>query len=210
MKRLILFVLCSIITPILYAQQKAITDTGDEVVLYEDGTWKYVNEEELTVKEIPTNPTEFTRSKKSTFLLKSKRLHVGFWLDPKKWSFKKATDNEDAEFEFQLKDGDLYGMVISEKIEIPLETLKSIALENGQAAAPDLQIVKEEYRSVNGMKVLMLQMDGTMQGINFSFFGYYYSNENGTIQFVTYTSQNLLQEYKKVTEELLNGFVEMI
>jgi hypothetical protein len=61
--------------------------------------------------------------------MKSNKLNVGFWLNPKIWSFKKATDNTEAEYEFQLRNGDLYGLVISEKVEIPLETLKSISLQ---------------------------------------------------------------------------------
>ncbi|WP_406684894.1 hypothetical protein N1F78_03995 [Seonamhaeicola sp. MEBiC1930] len=192
-----------------YAQQKAITERGEEVILFEDGTWKYQNEEVIKETEIPTNPEKFEKDTNSTFLLKSNKLNVGFWLDPKVWSFKKATDNPEAEYELQVKDGDLYGMVISEKVEIPLEMLKTIALENGKAAAPDLKIVKEEYRMVNDLKVLLLQMDGTMYGIKFSYYGYYFSHENGTVQFITYTSQNLLEESRDVCEKLLNGIVKL-
>ncbi|MCC7520261.1 MAG: hypothetical protein IT220_01380, partial [Flavobacteriaceae bacterium] len=104
---------------------------------------------------------------------------------------------------------DLYGMIISEKVEIPLETLRSIAIENGKSVAPDLKIMKEEYRTVNGLKLLLLQMNGTMQGIKFSYYGYYYSNTNGTVQFITYTSQNLLNSYIPEIEKLLNGIVEI-
>ena len=100
-------------------------------------------------------------------------------------------------------------MNITEKVEVPLEALKYNANENGRAVAPDLKIVKEEYRTVNGTKVLLIQMNGTTQGIKFSYFGYYYSNSNGTIQFVTYTSQNLLDTYENDCEELLNGIVEI-
>lgn len=191
------------------AQKKAVTETGDEVVLFDNGTWEYQNKEILVETEIPTNTKSFEKVKKATFLLKSKKLNVGFWLNPKEWSFQKATDNLEAEYEFQLKGEDLYGMVISEKVEIPLETLKSIALENGKGAAPDLRVVKEEYRFVNGIKVLLLEMSGTMQGIKFSYYGYYFSSANGTIQFITYTSQNLLDSYRKECDELLNGLVEL-
>ncbi|NBX26862.1 MAG: hypothetical protein EBR55_01210, partial [Chitinophagia bacterium] len=145
----------------------------------------------------------------ATFLLKSNKVKIGFWLNSKIWSFKKATNNSEAEYELQLKDGDLYGMVISEKIQIPIETLKSIAIKNASEVAPDVKIMKEEYRIVNGIKVLLLQMNGTMQGISFSYLGYYYSNNSGTVQFVTYTSSNLLESYLPKIESLLNGIVEL-
>ncbi len=209
MKKALLLLISLFFVNLIQAQQKAVTETGEEVILYNDGTWKYKNEDQVSEKEIPTNPNKFMKDKESTFLLKSSKLNVGVYINPKIWSFKKAIDNPDAEFELQLKDGDLYGMIIAEKVEIPLETLKSLALENGKASAPDLKIVKEEYRIVNGLKVLLLQLNGNMQGIKFSYYGYYYSSTNGTVQFVTYTSQNLLDSYKPESEKLLNGFVEI-
>ncbi len=209
MKKIILVLISLLAVSLSQAQIKAITETGEEVILYNDGTWKYQNEDVTLEKEIPTNSNIFEKDKASTFLLKSKKLNTGIYINPKKWSFKKATNNPEAEYEFQLKDGDLYGMVITEKVEIPLETLKSIALENGKAVAPDLKIIKEEYRIVNGLKVLLLHMNGTMQGIKFSYYGYYFSNANGTVQLITYTSQNLLDSYKSESEKLLNGFVEI-
>lgn len=208
MKKITLLLLCLPSIVFVHAQQKAVTETGEEVILYNDGTWKYQNENALEEKEIPTNSTEFKKDDNSTFLLKSNVLNMGFWLNPKKWSFKKATDNPEAEYNFQLKEGDLYGLVISEKVEIPLVALRSIALENGKAVAPDLKIVKEEYRTVNNLKVLLLQMNGTFQGIKVSYYGYYFSNPKGTIQFLTYTSQNLMADYQKESEILLNGLVE--
>ena len=206
---LFLFTLC---ITFIFSQKNAITDTGDEVILYEDGTWEYKNNgkglpppDESGV--IPTNTNTFEKPESASFLLKSDRINLGFWLNPKKWTFKKAISNEDAEYELRYKDGDVYGMIITEQIGMPLSTLKSIALENGRIVAPDLKIVTEEYREVNGNKVLFLQMDGTTQGIKFSFYGYYYSNDEGTVQFVTYTAQNLLQKHKEACEKLVNGLV---
>ena len=209
MKKSILVLICIYSVNFIQAQQKAVTETGSEVILYDDGTWKFQNEDELTIVEVRTNPVKLKKSEGATFLLKSNILNVGFWLDPKLWSFKKQTENEAAEYKLLLKSGDLYGMIITEKVEIPLETLKSLALANGQKVAPDLKIVKEEYRNVNGLKVLLLEMSGTTQGIKFSYYGYYYSNTNGTVQFITYTSTKLLNSYKSKIEILLNGLVEL-
>lgn len=209
MKKITLVLISLFAISLSQAQIKAVTETSEEVILYDDGTWKYQNEYELEAKEIPTNSNKFEKNKESTFLIKSNKLNIGIYINPKKWSFKKATNNLDAEYELQLKDGDIYGMVITEKIEVPLETLKSIALENGKAVAPDLKIVKEEYRIVNGIKVLLLQMNGTFQGIKVSYYGYYFSSTNGTVQFITYTSQNLMDSYRAESEKLLNGLVEI-
>jgi len=209
MRLLTVLFTCLMINSVCHAQIKAITETGEEVILYDDGTWKYTKKSDQKNKDIKTNPQEFKKSKNSTFLLKSTKLNIGIWLNPKKWKFEKSIQNPDAEYELQLKGEDLYGMVITEKIKIPLLNLKNIAFENGRAAIPDLQIIKQEYRTINGLKVLMLKMEGSLQGINLTYYGYYFSNSNGTVQLLTYTSQDLVKEYFEDIEELLNGFVEL-
>ncbi|TMI70027.1 MAG: hypothetical protein E6H09_17210 [Bacteroidetes bacterium] len=203
-----LFLLLSLLFAIAsFSQKKAVTETGDEVILYEDGTWKYSNDSSRTKSEISVNPKPFKKSDNATFLLKSANTDAGIWIDSKKWSFKKAEINEAAEYQLQLKGKDLYAMIITEKIEVPLETLKAVALENARSAASDAEIVKQEYRTVNDKKILFLQINGTTQGIKFAYYGYYYSNENGTVQVITYTAQKLLNGFKADAEDLLNGFV---
>ncbi|GGG40675.1 hypothetical protein GCM10011344_46920 [Dokdonia pacifica] len=191
------------------AQQKAVTELGEEVLLYQNGTWKYANVEDEIAKDTPVNPDPFVKDEDATFLLKSKVTNVGVWLDPTEWSFQKSKDNPEAEYELQLKGEDLYGMIITEKLEIPIENLKEIALENGRDAAPDLEVIQEEYRTVNDQKVLFLQLNGTLQGIKFTYYGYYYSSPTGTVQFITYTSQGLLKSYIEDCEKILNGFVRL-
>lgn len=204
---LVLFSFLSI--SLTQAQQKAITEIGDEVILYDDGTWIYQNIDQASENETPINPEKFEKDEKSTFLLKSNNLNVGFWLNPKLWSFSKALESPDFEYQLQLREGDLYGLVITEQVEIPLKLLKTIALDNAREVAPDVKIIKEEYRTVNDLKVLQLQFSGTMQGLKFSYYGYYFSNENGSVQFITYTSPKLLEKYKPEIEKLLNGLVEI-
>ncbi|MEL0026362.1 MAG: hypothetical protein VW775_04765 [Schleiferiaceae bacterium] len=196
-----------LLSGMVVAQERAITSTGDEVILYQDGTWTYADAERAAEDEVPTNPKPFTKAAGNTFLLKITTFNVGFWINPTKWSFKKAASNDDAEYELQLKGEDLYGMIITEQTEIPLETMRMIAVENAKDIAPDVRIVEEEYRTVNGTTVMMLKMHATMQGIKIGYYSYYYSNERGTVQFVTYTSQSLLKTYEQEIEGLLNGLV---
>lgn len=193
---------------LLNAQVKAITETGEEVFLYDDGTWKYVDNNSTLNSEIAVNDTKFIKDKNSSFLVKSKKLNFGIWINPKEWSFTKGTDSDAFEFQFVLKGEDLYAMLITEKMQIPLESLKGIALENAKNVAPDTKIIKEEYRTVNGIQLLMMQMTGTIQGMRFVYYGYYYSNQNGTVQLLAYTGENLLKNYVDEIELFLNGFVE--
>ena len=209
MKKIIFTALILLSMQFANAQINAITDSGDEVVLYDDGTWEYLNDSMVTASEIPENSKEFITDKKSTFLVKSKKLNIGIWINPKTWSFSKGTDKDAYEFQFQKKGDDLYAMLIAEKTQIPVETLKEIAISNAKDAAPDIKVIKEEYRNVNGKRVFMMQMAGTIQGIRFTYFGYYYSNSNGTIQLLAYTGESLFNEYETEIELFLNGLIEL-
>ncbi|MDB5282200.1 MAG: hypothetical protein JWO06_1275 [Bacteroidota bacterium] len=189
------------------AQTSAVTSKGDEVILYDNGTWKYANKIDTNTK-IETNKTAFVKGSSATFKVSSTNVSsVGINIDPKKWTFKKGETGEAAEFNFELKDKEAYGMVITEKTEVPLMTLKGIALENAKSAAPDISVVKQEYRTVNGLKVFYMQMQGTIQGIDISYCGYYYSSPKGTVQFLTYCGTKLLPQYRAEMEALLNGLV---
>ena len=207
-KNLLLILILSSFT--VQSQISAITETGNQVILYTDGSWIYTDQFLNEVTEIKTNPYKFTKDKKSTFLIKSDVFNIGFNINPKDWTFEKGGEISDAtEYEFSYKHGDLYGMVITEESELSLESLKEIAVENARGAAPDIHIVKEEYRYVNGIKILLLQLDGTIQGTKFTYLGYYFTNENGTLQFLTYSTQKLMKKYNGECEKLLNGLVEL-
>lgn len=189
------------------AQIRAVTTTGEEVILNSDGTWRYVNDSAALAEKVDTSHVAYTRKASASFLVRSTKTNCGVYLDPKKWAFTKSKGDEASEFEFNLRGKDGYAMLITEKIPVPLETLKTIALQNAREAAPDVKLVKQEYRKVNNKIVLFLQMEGTIQGIAFSYLGYYYSSPKGTMQLVTYTATSLVEEYLDELEELLNGLM---
>jgi len=204
MKLMLTILLLALSMPSL-SSQRAITDTGDEVILNDDGTWEL--DKNNTATSITENKEIFIKPKKSSFLLKSKKNKSAYWINTNKWTFKKATNNPDAEYELQLKNGDLYGMTISEEIEIDLEELANLAISIAKGSAPDLKVVTKEYRIVNGKKVIFMEMRGTLQGIKFTYLGYYFSDKSGSTQLVTYTETNLVNKYKKDVFDLLNGLV---
>jgi hypothetical protein len=187
----------------IFSQIQAITSSGDEVLLYDDGTWVYADQTDVEPVEILENPNKFIKPSKSNFLAKSKKLNIGVWFDTKSWSFSKGEESEAAEYKFTNKTIDLYGMLISERVTIPIENLRNIAIKNARAVASDLVTFNEEYRYINGIRVL------SIQGIRCVYHGYYYSNENGTIQLLMYSSDNLMKSHAQVIEDFLNGFVEL-
>lgn len=175
-------------------------------MLSDDGTWKYV-EKVKNIDSIQTNPIEFRKPTTANFLLRSKNSSAGFWLNSKKWNFEKSTGDA-SEYSFSLKENSsVGGMVVSEAVSMELQSLRKFALNNIQKAASKFKIIREEYRYVNGLKVLYIESDATIQGMQLVYFNYYYSDSATTIQFLIYTAKNFAAKYKAAGEELLNGLV---
>ena len=190
-----------------YAGQTAVTDTGEKVILNSDGTWAYADKAPKPAEKIDMNKKKFEKPKDSTFLLKSTRNNSAYWLNTAKWSFAKTQADAAAEYRFQLKGKDLYGMVITEGIEMPLESLAEIAVTNARGAAPDAKMIMQEYRVVNGKKLIYMEFKGTIKGVKFIYHGYYYSNSSGSTQMVAYTAANAVAKYESEMTDFLNGLV---
>lgn len=83
MKKIFTFLFITIYS-LSSSQVKALTEDGKEVVLFDNKTWRFVNEsDEKTLDEIETNETAFVKSKESTFLLKSKKIEAGIYINQK-------------------------------------------------------------------------------------------------------------------------------
>lgn len=202
--RLILVLALVIITFNVTAEdKKAITDNGDVVILKSNGTWTY--ESEIENVELTENSQNFIKDPDSTFKLKSSTNNSAFWVNPKKWNFKKNNDSAAVEYNLNSKGSDLYGMIITEGIEIKLEELVNIAFSNAQSAAPNMRVIKKEYKNVNGLKVIYMEMQGTVQSMEITYFGYYYSDAESATQYLAYTGSKLVEKHKVDIAKFLNG-----
>jgi hypothetical protein len=200
--RLLAFTLFFLLpTGFTFAQNpvRARTETGKDVLLYPDGTWK-------NAPDVPASSHNSTFSKPATARMSYKPSRGDFtiWYDPTKWRLQQDRTGDD-KGHFSLIGTDGYAMVIAEGLAIPSESLKQIALQNAQDAASDARIVSEEKRIVNGTEVICLVIEGTIQQIPFTYYGYYYGGKQGTIQMLTFTGQNLFAKYKPDFTEFLNG-----
>ena len=102
MKKYLAIIALCLFSLTAYATQTATTEKGDIVILEDDGTWKYQSAETQKLTIIKTNNSTFVKSPAATFLLKSTKNKSAFWIDPKKWTFKKAPETKPAEYEFEL------------------------------------------------------------------------------------------------------------
>ena len=214
MSKLFLVLCIFTISNISMSQNRALTDDGREVLLFPDGSWKYLNDSSnnslTSVESLATNKNKFIRTGGATFLVKSTNFNVGVFMNPSKWTFNPHADNEKSpEYRFNLKSGEGYAIMLTEKNQIELESLREIALTNARRASLDIKETSAEYRIVNNKKVLCLKFKGTVKGIKLVYFGYYYSNLNGTVQLLSYSTQQYFDGVQNELENFLNGLVEI-
>ena len=122
-----------------------------------------------------------------------------------RWDVMNTATKEAFEYQFTHKDGDVYAMVIPERIQVSIDTLLELAQENAKKEMPDFKILFEGKTTIQDKEFSVLKMQGTIDGIPLVYYGYYYSGAEGSIQFVTSTYQNLFQQYEGDMKDLLEG-----
>lgn len=206
------------IVQLSFAQKQAITEDGDTIYIFNDGTWSYspddfeFGEDMAYLSEeivLDTIETIFTTPKNAKKKLTSKLGFFSFYFDEKKWKrIPVGQLNEDGEFGFQHRNNDIYCVIISEEIEIGLENIYRIARNNlSTNSTEDVETVVTELRNVNGEDLIRGSFNATFAGIKMTFDSYYYSNQLGTIQVVSWTGQNIYNKHQEDIEEMLNGLV---
>lgn len=197
----------------MQAQTEAVTANGDTVLLFDDGRWDYKTnllnegEEEAIVELPPLNPEKFTKPKSAKETANGKYGAYEIWYDAKKWDRKISKTGGESDIELHRKNGEGFAMTIFERAEFPLSALREVALSNARDAATEFEVKHEEMRTVNGRQVLCLKFNATIQGVKFTYFGYYCSFPGGTLQVLTMTFQNLFNEFEPDFKDLLNGLI---
>ena len=214
MKRILFFICILILSNIAKSQTKAFTENGYEVLLFDNGTWQYLNDSNsnkaVLIDSLIINPKIFNKTKGTNYLIKSKIFNIGVFVNPNKWTYNIHTENEkNPEFKFRQKSGEAFVMMTTEKTQVELEIMRTIALKNIRKVDIYARELSAEYRIVNKNKVLCLKFQATIDHINFIFLGYYYSNSNGTVQLVCSITKKYFENDEKEIEEFLNGFVEI-
>lgn len=180
---------------------KVITDDGRTATLYDDGTWEY---EASTTRNLQLNVPDSATSKAT-----DKKSIVTVQFDPSTWVQYPDPGklSPDASLAFAHQNGDAYAIVIIERISIPIESLKKIVLENARQVGSDTKIVHDSTGTVNEAEVTFLDFNATISEIPFRYHTMLWSGNEGSVQVIAFTSQNLFPEYKKDFDGLLSGTI---
>ncbi len=160
--------------------------------------------------QISTSRDQYRKSSTTDLLIKSKKgVKIGLWIDSSIWKLMDRFFNKDFEFTFTAKKGEIYAAFAAETSQMPLELLKTQTHLANLDLDPKAQILEEEYRWVNGLKVLFVKRQVTIKSITFIFMDYYFSSKQGTVKVVTFSSKTLMEKHQLFCEKMMNGLVKL-
>jgi len=148
--------------------------------------------------------TAYQRPINSNAFFKTPVGPFGVWIDKQKWKLVNPAEESNT-ISFIYNKGDARAAITSNRMFVPIKTLRKYAIENGKKGSVDFRVLSEEKRSLNGKDVLCLKLQVKIQDVPFTYYNYFYGGPEGYIQGFTYTTSNLFDEYKPDFDDFLNG-----
>lgn len=124
--------------------------------------------------------------------------------DPSKWRVEATTEPNVTQL--MHTSGDAWLKVISERLEVGSEALRELAMGNARKATSELKLESETWRTVNGLRTLVLRYAASVQGVKVTFYNQMYSDGDGLVQLAGWTTSNLMEEHRHDFLELFAGF----
>jgi len=186
------------------AQVTAVTEEGRAVLLFSDGTWRYLND---SVKVSTLALPHYTVPGSSTSRVKGKETPYALWYNADKWNLLPDTVYGNSEYAFEFHNGELIAMMITERMQVPLSRIKEAAIASFKKEGSEGRISEEQKIVVNNTEGLLLKIDALVDGIPVSYLNGYFSTHEGTFQLITYTAYNLFDSHRNDMIGLISGFV---
>lgn len=170
---------------------KAVTEDGRKVILQANGKWNF-----------DTSPNKVARKKSDFYQTKVPDFSLTY--DNTKWNLDPSREGNTRQL-FRHINAPVIGMVIADEIPANAATMKNIALYHAKKADPNAKIITEEMRKLSGQDILTLKFMAGIEGLEFFYHGNYYANENGNVQVICFTSQQLFHKYEADCKQFIDG-----
>lgn len=203
-----------------HAQQRAFTEQGDTIYVFDNGTWSYYPEEpavnpglDVLSEElsIPENGVVRTGDRN-----KGKRLAgaLGFYelvYDEDFWRrVPPATINAEAEYALIGENNGAFMITLAEEGEIGTENLLRVARSHMRTVSESpLELLEVDRRTVNGVPLIYAAHKVRISGMDIVWMAIYYSGPEGSLQVATWTVANVFPKKKAQMQALLdNVFIQ--
>ena len=132
--------------------------------------------------------------------------HIRLQYDPIEWTVdNEMSDNPDAASQLRYFNNEAFAMIIPERVEVPLESLREIALQNLESESTEVTVIGRGEVVSRGKQLLTMDVTATLELYRTFMRSYYYSDSSGSFQLICWTSENLGQEYVTVFDRFAAG-----
>lgn len=203
-----LLILSILILPLISEAQIIIASSnGSNIKLNAEGNWEEV------VEKVPDQVefNSFTLPEGSEYLLQTSGGKFAIQYNNDKWDVLEGTrfpgiSFQNYEYEFSHRKSFATGLLMIDPKEMSVEELISNSIEQIRETATELTVAYGEVFKVNEKTVYMVILQTVEHGIPLTYYNYYYSGEEGTLQFLGYCNQKVFWKYEDDIKDLLNGF----
>jgi len=156
---------------------------------------------------VMTATREYRKSPTATARLDLLGGKISYWVDLEKWT-EANPDKKGVPQQFMMTRGQSRAGVMIEvdPTAKPTEEMRAAVMKELLADMPDAQIASQEKRVVNGLPVLLMQVDATSPSGPIAFLVQLYSGPEGSIRTSAYTDRRNLDTFKPDLETALSGF----
>ena len=199
-----------------FAQLRAVTERGDTIYVYDNGTWSFYADgaasnlgEGLFSEQLDIARNDVVRTGR---LKDGERLtsRFGFYelaYDPEVWRrVPPGTLNAEAEHALVGDNNGMFMIAIAEEGEIGTENLVKVARQHMRAVAEQpIELLELDYRTVNGVPVAYASHRVRISGMDIVWMAIYHSGPAGSLQVATWTTENLYAKKKDRMQTLLDN-----
>ena len=173
--------------------------------VYWAGPEKYVQLVATTTKETDADVKELLEGLSIRVAKPQPKQAFTIDFSPLQWRVEDDGSN-DGTMIFAHGNGDMKALANAVKSSAVAKPLREWAIEQGKALAPDVKIVSEQAKVVNGAKVTMLQLEGnTADGVPIVMVGYFFRGPEAYVQAVTFTAKERFAKRKADMIAFLDG-----
>ena len=190
------------------AQIIIATSNGNQLKLTSEGEWEEVWE--TLPDQVEYN--SFALPVGSEAILKTNDEKFAIQFNSQKWDVLRGTHFpgpgfENFEFEFSHRKSFATGLLVADPNPASIEKVISRSLNQIKETATELTVAYGEVFRVNKKTIYMVILQTVEHGIPLTYYNYYYSGDEGTVQFLGYCNQKVFWKYEDDIKDLLNGFL---
>ena len=100
---------------------------------------------------------------------------------------------------------EIFITTIEERFQIPIEAMYEIVLKNAENAGAEVTEIRRGERNINGERMGFLEWRGVFNGFDMTYLGHFYSDAEGIVQVIGWTSSNIFEDRRGALERLASG-----